>query len=144
MHSAQRLGGLLHSQCPEGINRSSPARRNNGGEHRRSCQHGNRNAEHQRVITPHSKKLVCNCVPYTKDDRNSDQKPGVAIDFEDEGPGVPRDLREQIFNPFFTTKRDGVGLGLSIVSKIIDEHGGSIRLVDKAGPGACFRVFLPS
>lgn len=75
---------------------------------------------------------------------NSNQKPGVAIDFDDEGPGVAPELREQIFNPFFTTKRDGVGLGLSIVSKIIDEHDGSIRLVDKIGPGACFRVFLPA
>jgi signal transduction histidine kinase len=72
-----------------------------------------------------------------------DLRPGVEIEFQDEGPGVPRELREQIFNPFFTTKRDGVGLGLSIVSKIIDEHGGSIKLVDKPGKGACFRVFLP-
>jgi two-component system, NtrC family, sensor histidine kinase HydH len=74
---------------------------------------------------------------------NSDHKPGIEIEFQDEGPGVPPELREQIFNPFFTTKREGVGLGLSIVSKIIDEHGGSIYLVDKPGKGACFRVFLP-
>jgi two-component system sensor histidine kinase HydH len=74
---------------------------------------------------------------------HADLKPGVEIEFEDEGPGVPPELREQIFNPFFTTKRDGVGLGLSIVSKIIDQHGGSIHLVDKSRRGACFRVFLP-
>jgi two-component system sensor histidine kinase HydH len=70
-------------------------------------------------------------------------RPGVELEFEDTGPGVPVELREQIFNPFFTTKRDGVGLGLSIVSKIVSEHGGSIRLSSEPGNGACFRIFLP-
>ena len=70
--------------------------------------------------------------------------PGVEIEFEDTGPGVPGEVREQIFIPFFTTRKTGVGLGLSIVSKIIDEHGGSIRLMGNEGKGACFRVFLPS
>ena len=74
---------------------------------------------------------------------NSSLRAGIEIDFEDTGTGVPAELREQIFNPFFTTKREGIGLGLSIVSKIIDEHGGSIRLVSEPGHGACFRVFLP-
>ena len=70
-------------------------------------------------------------------------RPGVEIEFADTGPGVPDELREQIFNPFFTTKREGVGLGLSLVSKIISEHGGSIRLLSEPGNGACFRIFLP-
>ncbi len=69
---------------------------------------------------------------------------GVFVDIQDSGPGVPPELREQIFNPFFSTKREGVGLGLSIVSKIVDDHGGWIRVVDQPGPGACFRVFLPA
>jgi signal transduction histidine kinase len=68
---------------------------------------------------------------------------GVSAVVEDTGPGVPPEMREQIFNPFFTSKKDGVGLGLAIVAKILDEHGGSIRLEDSAG-GARFRVFLPS
>ena len=46
---------------------------------------------------------------------------------EDTGPGIPVELREQIFNPFVTTKKTGVGLGLSIVSKIMDGHHGTIR-----------------
>jgi two-component system, NtrC family, sensor histidine kinase HydH len=75
--------------------------------------------------------------------RNGD-RPGVEVEFSDPGPGVPPELREQIFNPFFTTKKDGVGLGLSIVSRIIDEHGGSIRLASEPGQGACFRIFLPA
>lgn len=69
---------------------------------------------------------------------------GIEVDLQDTGPGVPGDLREQIFNPFFTTKKSGVGLGLSLVSKIVDEHGGSIRVSGEAGTGACFSVFLPA
>jgi len=68
---------------------------------------------------------------------------GVEIAFEDTGPGIPAELREQIFNPFFTTKESGVGLGLSIVSKIVDDHRGWIRLASEPGQGACFHVFLP-
>jgi two-component system, NtrC family, sensor histidine kinase HydH len=55
---------------------------------------------------------------------------GVEVRIEDTGPGIPAELREQIFNPFVTTKKTGVGLGLSIVSKIMDGHHGSIRIED--------------
>jgi signal transduction histidine kinase len=68
---------------------------------------------------------------------------GVEITFQDTGPGIPPDQCQQIFNPFFTTKKTGVGLGLSIVSKIVDEHRGSLRVEGRPGQGACFRVFLP-
>jgi signal transduction histidine kinase len=74
---------------------------------------------------------------------HSDGRPGVEVEVEDSGPGVAPELRGQIFNPFFTTKTSGVGLGLSIVSKIVDDHRGRIRLASKPGKGACFRVFLP-
>jgi signal transduction histidine kinase len=74
---------------------------------------------------------------------SSDGKRGVEITFEDTGPGIPVELREQIFNPFFTTKETGVGLGLSIVSKIVDDHRGWIRVTSEPGKGACFQVFLP-
>jgi signal transduction histidine kinase len=73
----------------------------------------------------------------------SEGRRGVEIAFKDTGPGVPIELREQIFNPFFTTKESGVGLGLSLVSKIVDDHRGWIRLASEPGQGACFRVFLP-
>jgi two-component system, NtrC family, sensor histidine kinase HydH len=69
--------------------------------------------------------------------------PGVTITVEDSGPGVPAELREQIFNPFFTSKKEGVGLGLSIVAKIVDDHRGTIRLDPDTTRGARFRVFLP-
>jgi two-component system, NtrC family, sensor histidine kinase HydH len=72
---------------------------------------------------------------------------GVEVRIEDSGPGVPVELREQIFNPFVTTKKTGVGLGLSIVSKIMDGHHGSIRVEDAGngqGSGARFVMFFPA
>ncbi len=68
---------------------------------------------------------------------------GIEVRIEDSGPGIPAALREQIFNPFVTTKKTGVGLGLSIVSKIMDGHRGSIRIENGAG-GACFVLFFPA
>jgi len=69
---------------------------------------------------------------------------GVGVTVQDSGPGVAPELREQIFNPFFTSKKDGVGLGLAIVAKIVDDHRGSIRLEKNSAPGAAFHVFLPA
>jgi two-component system, NtrC family, sensor histidine kinase HydH len=69
---------------------------------------------------------------------------GVAIVIADTGPGVSPGVREQIFNPFFTTKKDGVGLGLAVVAKIVDDHRGSITLESDSRPGARFRIFLPA
>jgi nitrogen-specific signal transduction histidine kinase len=73
----------------------------------------------------------------------SNGEQGVSVLVEDTGPGVPLELREQIFNPFFTSKKDGVGLGLSIVAKIVDDHRGTIRLEENSPRGARFRVFFP-
>jgi two-component system sensor histidine kinase HydH len=75
---------------------------------------------------------------------SSNGREGVGITVEDDGPGVPAEIREQIFNPFFTSKKDGVGLGLAIVAKIVDNHRGWIRLESSSAPGARFRVFLPA
>ena len=61
----------------------------------------------------------------------------------DRGSGIAPKDRESIFNPFFTTKSSGVGLGLAIVSKIVDEHGGQITVESDVGEGSVFRVFLP-
>lgn len=67
----------------------------------------------------------------------------VEVAVLDRGAGIrPEDL-EQIFNPFFTTKAGGVGLGLAICAKIVDEHGGSIRVESELGRGSTFLVTLP-
>jgi signal transduction histidine kinase len=69
--------------------------------------------------------------------------PTVIVDVEDDGPGVPSDLSDRIFNPFFTTKTTGTGLGLPIVRKIVDAHEGTIDLTSAPGQGTRFRVTLP-
>lgn len=61
----------------------------------------------------------------------------------DTGPGVPPELRERVFRPFFTTKHAGTGLGLAIVHQIVDQHGGTIRLAEGRTGGAQFIVSLP-
>jgi two-component system sensor histidine kinase HydH len=67
----------------------------------------------------------------------------VEIAVIDRGPGIDPKNIESIFNPFFTTKSSGVGLGLAIVSKIVDEHGGSISVKSEPGGGSVFRVYVP-
>jgi signal transduction histidine kinase len=69
---------------------------------------------------------------------------GLQITVEDTGPGVAPELREQVFNPFYTSKKDGVGLGLAIVAKFVDAHRGRITLEPNSPHGARFRIFLPS
>jgi signal transduction histidine kinase len=61
----------------------------------------------------------------------------------DRGAGIDSQHVDSIFNPFFTTKPQGVGLGLAIVSTIVDEHGGKITVESEFGKGSVFRVFLP-
>jgi signal transduction histidine kinase len=65
------------------------------------------------------------------------------VTVSDTGGGVPEDLRDRIFSPFFTTKARGSGLGLAIVRKIVDAHDGRIDVLPNEGGGACFRVTLP-
>jgi signal transduction histidine kinase len=67
----------------------------------------------------------------------------VVLDFEDTGHGMPLEVAEHIFTPFYTTKVKGTGLGLAITHKVITEHGGQISLETREGAGACFRVCLP-
>jgi signal transduction histidine kinase len=73
----------------------------------------------------------------------------VLITVTDDGPGIPTEIAERIFNPFFTTKHQGSGLGLSIVSKIVDAHDGRIDVSPApgagtgAGTGTTFTVTLP-
>ncbi|HKO49407.1 MAG TPA: ATP-binding protein [Polyangiaceae bacterium] len=65
------------------------------------------------------------------------------LDVEDNGPGIPLELRETVFDPYVTTKDDGTGLGLSIVKKVVIEHGGTIRAGQSDLGGARLRVRLP-
>jgi signal transduction histidine kinase/CheY-like chemotaxis protein len=69
---------------------------------------------------------------------------GVEVTFEDTGPGIPESRRRDIFEPFFSTKDGGTGLGLTVSYNIVTAHGGTLDLVNGHEPGACFRLFLPS
>lgn len=69
---------------------------------------------------------------------------GAEVAVIDRGSGIEKQHLENIFNPFFTTKKEGVGLGLAIVSKIVNEHGGKITVESEPGQGSIFRVFLPA
>ncbi len=75
--------------------------------------------------------------------RCSCQRKGVVIEIIDQGEGIPREQQLDIFTPFFTTKKEGTGLGLPIVKKVIEAHGGTVWLERKSDHGAIFRIFLP-
>jgi signal transduction histidine kinase len=61
----------------------------------------------------------------------------------DEGTGIPAELRERVFDPYFTTRHEGTGLGLAIVKKIVLQHGGEIAADEREGGGASFTIALP-
>jgi two-component system sensor histidine kinase PilS (NtrC family) len=77
--------------------------------------------------------------------RNEEQarQDWVEIAVADEGVGIPMDALDRIFDPFFTTKRGGSGLGLATVHRIVEQHGGSIRVESALGTGTTVRVRLP-
>ncbi len=67
----------------------------------------------------------------------------VQIEIRDSGIGIPKENIDHVFDPFFTTRQDGSGLGLSISHQIINEHGGFIDLESEVGKGTSFRIHLP-
>lgn len=67
----------------------------------------------------------------------------AVIQVSDNGPGVPDQIQKRVFEPFFSTKEEGSGLGLSIASRIIEEHGGTLDLISSEGAGAAFVISLP-
>jgi two-component system, NtrC family, nitrogen regulation sensor histidine kinase NtrY len=71
-----------------------------------------------------------------------DDQGGVRIEIRDHGPGVPADMAERIFDPYYTGKAGGTGLGLALVKQTIEMHGGTISLSPTPGGGATFQVRL--
>lgn len=70
-------------------------------------------------------------------------QPAVEIAIRDHGPGLNAEQRERIFEPFYTTKTKGTGLGMAITRRIVEAHGGQIRVAQPAGPGAEIIILLP-
>jgi signal transduction histidine kinase len=67
---------------------------------------------------------------------------GVAWEVRDSGPGIPEELRDDFFTPFFTTREKGTGLGLAFVRDIVRDHGGDIAVDRGPEGGARFRFVL--
>jgi signal transduction histidine kinase len=67
----------------------------------------------------------------------------IKVEIADNGSGIPPEKREIIFEPFYTTKSSGIGLGLANARKIIEQHKGSIKVKDDFKPGACFEILIP-
>ena len=67
----------------------------------------------------------------------------VTISVADDGPGIDPETRASLFEPFKSLRHTSTGIGLSICSAIVDAHGGTLRLCDAAGGGACFELTLP-
>lgn len=71
-------------------------------------------------------------------------EPAVSCTLADSGPGIPAEILESIFKPFFTTRATGTGLGLAICARIVEQHRGEIRARNQRQGGAVFRVLLPA
>lgn len=71
------------------------------------------------------------------------EKNELILDISDTGTGIPKELQEKLFSPFFTTKIGGTGLGLAEVHKIIQAHGGKIEVSSEVKKGTCFRIKIP-
>lgn len=67
----------------------------------------------------------------------------VRLEVSDDGPGIPAEVLPRLFEPFFTTKNEGAGLGLALVKRILEHHGGSVRAENRASRGASFVLDLP-
>ena len=68
---------------------------------------------------------------------------GVTVTIADDGPGIPEEIIENVFDPLFTTKPEGTGLGLSICLNVLQKLGGNISVKSEPGKGASFVIELP-
>jgi two-component system sensor histidine kinase FlrB len=67
----------------------------------------------------------------------------ISIALKDNGPGIPKELQEQIFDPFYTTRTQGTGLGLAVVQAVAKVHGGNVQLESTSDSGSVFKITLP-
>jgi len=67
----------------------------------------------------------------------------ISVEVQDDGCGIPSDSMEKIFSPFYTTRKEGSGLGLFLAYQIVAKHGGAILVESEVGAGTVFKVYLP-
>jgi two-component system sensor histidine kinase HydH len=71
------------------------------------------------------------------------QPDNLRVEFTDTGPGIAPEALAQIFEPYFSTKETGIGLGLALTRKLIEDHGGQILVSSEVGAGTTFTIILP-
>jgi signal transduction histidine kinase len=74
---------------------------------------------------------------------SSNRKDYALISISDSGSGIPSEIRDKIFDPFYTTKSDGSGIGLSLCHRIVTDHGGALEVSTSQWGGAEFRIEIP-
>lgn len=80
----------------------------------------------------------------TRDHVDDDGRPFVEMVFHDQGGGIAPEIMDKLFDPYFTTKEAGTGLGLAVVHSVVTRHGGYLAVESAPGRGSTFRVFLPA
>ena len=65
------------------------------------------------------------------------------LEISDNGPGIPDAIRDRVFEPYFSTKEHGTGLGLAMVNQIVSDHGGYVRIARSDDAGTLFRIEIP-
>ncbi|MGZ8975772.1 ATP-binding protein, partial [Methylomagnum sp.] len=76
--------------------------------------------------------------------RSARTERSLTVEVADDGPGIPAEARPRVFDPFYTTREGGIGLGLTVTRQIVDAHGGEIAVNASEWGGARFRVTLPA
>mgnify|MGYP000373264106 CR=1 FL=1 len=76
--------------------------------------------------------------------RLSEKEGGSEIQVSDSGPGIAEEVREKLFEPFVTTKKSSLGMGLTVCRRIIENQGGQLTIENQTKGGACFRAWLPA
>lgn len=97
-----------------------------------------KNAE-QALLTPQSDRLISSRYQVSMF-ASLNRRGHVVVDIMDNGAGVPDELSKKIFVPFFTTKREGSGVGLALTRQVMIAHGGNVKLLSSPSGGACFRL----
>jgi signal transduction histidine kinase len=132
----QLLDGVIQATVPAGI----PVQRVTEGD---LVVRG-----HYEPLRRAVQNLLRNAIDVTSDEgitvRASRTENGVTLSIGDRGPGVDPEVRDRIFEPYFTTKESGSGLGLAIVRQTVQAHGGTVSIDDTPGGGATFTIRLPA
>lgn len=86
---------------------------------------------------------VCECTPAIEVWAGAVNQHMMLIRVSDNGPGIPDDVIDQVFDPFFTTRAAGTGLGLAVLASVVQRHGGTVHAANREAGGAQFTILLP-